>query len=181
MNKLIIILASSAVILGVFLLLHTRPIIVGSPNINQPIACTQEAKLCPDGSSVGRTGPQCQFAACPTVTAPGVKPLSSAQGISGTVLLGPTCPVMRNPPDPQCADKFFQTTLMVISSDGTTVAGNFASHANGKFKITLPSGKYSITSSASGNPYPRCASNGLITVTANTFTDTTVYCDTGIR
>ncbi|MEX1997825.1 MAG: TspO/MBR family protein [Candidatus Andersenbacteria bacterium] len=27
--------------------------------------CTQEAKLCPDGSYVGRTGPNCEFAACP--------------------------------------------------------------------------------------------------------------------
>lgn len=28
-------------------------------------ACTLEAKICPDGSSVGRTGPNCEFAACP--------------------------------------------------------------------------------------------------------------------
>ncbi len=28
-------------------------------------ACTQEAKVCPDGSAVGRTGPNCEFAACP--------------------------------------------------------------------------------------------------------------------
>ncbi|VVB98433.1 Uncharacterised protein [uncultured archaeon] len=28
-------------------------------------ACTQEAKLCSDGSYVGRTGPNCTFAACP--------------------------------------------------------------------------------------------------------------------
>ncbi len=27
--------------------------------------CTQEAKQCPDGSYVGRTGPNCEFAACP--------------------------------------------------------------------------------------------------------------------
>lgn len=34
---------------------------------NQPaeVACTQEAKLCPDGSAVGRTGPDCEFAPCP--------------------------------------------------------------------------------------------------------------------
>jgi hypothetical protein len=30
--------------------------------------CTMEAKLCPDGSSVGRSGPDCQFAACPLQT-----------------------------------------------------------------------------------------------------------------
>lgn len=31
----------------------------------QPVACTMDAKLCADGSSVGRTGPDCAFAACP--------------------------------------------------------------------------------------------------------------------
>lgn len=29
------------------------------------VACTQEAKLCPDGSYVGRFGPKCEFSACP--------------------------------------------------------------------------------------------------------------------
>ena len=38
----------------------------GSNNSN-PAACTQEAKLCSDGSSVGRTGPNCEFAPCPFV------------------------------------------------------------------------------------------------------------------
>ena len=28
-------------------------------------ACTMEAKLCPDGSAVGRSGPDCEFSACP--------------------------------------------------------------------------------------------------------------------
>ncbi len=30
-----------------------------------PVACTTDAKLCPDGSYVGRVGPNCEFAACP--------------------------------------------------------------------------------------------------------------------
>jgi hypothetical protein len=30
-----------------------------------PMACTMEAKLCSDGSYVGRQGPMCEFAACP--------------------------------------------------------------------------------------------------------------------
>lgn len=29
------------------------------------VACTMEAKLCPDGSYVGRSGPRCEFAECP--------------------------------------------------------------------------------------------------------------------
>ncbi len=28
-------------------------------------ACTEDAKICPDGSAVGRTGPNCTFAPCP--------------------------------------------------------------------------------------------------------------------
>jgi len=34
-------------------------------NSNKQVACTTEAKICPDGSSVGRTGPKCEFTACP--------------------------------------------------------------------------------------------------------------------
>jgi hypothetical protein len=34
-----------------------------SPN-PLPIACTEEAKLCPDGTAVGRVGPTCEFAPC---------------------------------------------------------------------------------------------------------------------
>ena len=30
------------------------------------VACTQDAKLCPDGSYVGRTEPDCEFAECPS-------------------------------------------------------------------------------------------------------------------
>ncbi len=30
------------------------------------VACTMEAKICPDGTGVGRTGPNCEFAPCPT-------------------------------------------------------------------------------------------------------------------
>jgi len=31
----------------------------------EQIFCTLEAKICPDGSAVGREGPNCEFAACP--------------------------------------------------------------------------------------------------------------------
>lgn len=30
------------------------------------VACTMDAKICPDGSAVGRVGPNCDFAPCPT-------------------------------------------------------------------------------------------------------------------
>lgn len=34
------------------------------------MACTEEAKVCPDGSAVGRTGPSCTFAPCPNDNLP---------------------------------------------------------------------------------------------------------------
>ena len=37
-----------------------------------PKACTQEAKQCPDGSYVGRTGPNCEFAKCPAIITPSI-------------------------------------------------------------------------------------------------------------
>lgn len=37
--------------------------------------CTLEAKICPDGSAVGRIQPNCEFAACPIVTStPSISP-----------------------------------------------------------------------------------------------------------
>jgi hypothetical protein len=35
------------------------------PATEEPVACTMDAKACPDGSFVGREGPNCEFAACP--------------------------------------------------------------------------------------------------------------------
>ena len=34
-------------------------------SIGGAVACTADARLCPDGSAVGRTGPRCEFAPCP--------------------------------------------------------------------------------------------------------------------
>lgn len=36
----------------------------------QPTACTEDARMCPDGSTVVREGPDCEFAACPTEELP---------------------------------------------------------------------------------------------------------------
>ncbi len=36
----------------------------------QQVFCTQDAKLCPDGSYVGRVAPSCAFASCPSTTSP---------------------------------------------------------------------------------------------------------------
>ncbi len=61
MNKNLV--AGSAIVILTFvgLTLWLKPF----SGQNGRVVCTLEAKLCPDGSSVGRIGPLCQFAACP--------------------------------------------------------------------------------------------------------------------
>jgi hypothetical protein len=36
-----------------------------TPSGDDMIACTMDAKICPDGTGVGRVGPNCEFAVCP--------------------------------------------------------------------------------------------------------------------
>jgi len=49
------------VISGILAYLLLKPKI----NLNNQAACTKEAMICPDGSSVGRSGPNCDFTPCP--------------------------------------------------------------------------------------------------------------------
>jgi len=61
-KRFLVIILSGIVLIGAGYLLRLR-----TDSINEPIFCTQEAKLCPDGSYVGRTGPNCEFAECPEI------------------------------------------------------------------------------------------------------------------
>lgn len=42
--------------------------ITASPTPEEEVACTLDAKICPDGSTVGRQGPNCEFTPCPSST-----------------------------------------------------------------------------------------------------------------
>lgn len=247
-------------------------------------ACTMEAKLCPDGSAVGRTGPNCEFAPCPsevpptgdtskiaigssatihgttirvlelvedsrcpvdvqcvwagtvrvrtsidsynrdftftlgqpqvvgggTVTLVSVIPAQKystqtvplsdyrftfavvpatiivddripphTSGVRGTVMLGPTCGAERMPPDPQCADKPYATTIAIYRSGSNSEFAVGKSDMNGIFEFSLPPGSYTLAAGNSMN-FPRCASADAIVPTTGYIT-TTISCDTGIR
>jgi hypothetical protein len=144
------------------------------PIINQPVACDQDAKLCPDGSAVGRTGPNCEFAACPGEN-------NQTGTVSGKVTLGPTCPVERIPPDPACAPKPYQTIIQIIALNSPQSAPFkvISSDAQGNYTVTLPAGAYNFQPQG-GNTLPRCG-NQEITVTAGANLNVDFSCDTGIR
>ncbi|MEK7638756.1 MAG: hypothetical protein AAB388_01205 [Patescibacteria group bacterium] len=101
-------------------------------------------------------------------------------GIKGTVLLGPTCPVVSDPPDPQCADRPYQTKLVVTTSDQSQVIKEFSSAADGTFSVDLPPGEYAIRSAAAANILPYCAYD-MFEVNKDSFTDLTIACESGIR
>lgn len=42
------------------------PPLAPAPDTGDVVACTMDAKICPDGSAVGRQGPRCEFAECPS-------------------------------------------------------------------------------------------------------------------
>ena len=66
---------------------------------NNTITCTEEAKICPGGSAVGRSGPKCAFAPCPTL-----KKTNNQKGFCGGIARikcpeGYVCQLNGNYPD----------------------------------------------------------------------------------
>lgn len=101
--------------------------------------------------------------------------------IYGNVLLGPVCPVERDPPDPDCADRPYETRLALTTGDGARVIREFSSSAEGEFNIDVPAGTYAIRSAAGANILPRCASREAVRVPVNGSARADVFCDSGIR
>ena len=140
-----------------------------------PVACTQEVRQCPDGSYVGRTGPDCAFAVCPT-------PTTQGQGIlQGTITIGPVCPVEQaghpcNPtPEIYAAHRVF-----VYSLDRVKLFATLTPDARGRFSTTLSTGSYTVdvqhraVGSIKGAP-------ATITIISGQSTNVTISVDTGIR
>lgn len=157
------------------------------PATDVGVICTADAMLCPDGSYVSRHGPNCEFNACPVATSTGsggntgggggILPYNS--GVRGSVQLGPTCPVERIPPEPQCAPKPYSTLISIYRKGSSYVFINTKSDANGHFEASMPPGEYTVAADG-GNTLPRCSPVSLV-VEPNLYASTTIYCDTGIR
>ncbi len=65
MNKFILSLLFILLVVGGGVYLVSRGGGPSSQENEEGVVCTMEVKMCPDGSYVGRTGPQCEFKECP--------------------------------------------------------------------------------------------------------------------
>ena len=71
-------------------------------------------------------------------------PLAQGTGIRGAVVAGPTCPVVTDPPDPDCADRAVaDAVLVILDADGAEVA-RVTSADDGTFAVDLAPGAYRI-------------------------------------
>ncbi len=106
--------------------------------------CNGDAKICPDGSSVGRTGPKCEFIACPSPDATSAILTTylggNATGLNVTVSPREIVSDSRCPADVQC---IWAGTVEVRAALATQVAhGEHVfvlgkPHTFGDFFVTL--------------------------------------------
>ncbi|MDO8575824.1 MAG: carboxypeptidase-like regulatory domain-containing protein [bacterium] len=174
MSTRTLILGLLVLIVGLGIVVYAAPFKFLSP---EPVACTMEAKICPDGSSVGRTGPNCEFADCIDIT------IADYGVMYGTVTLSPTCPVETLPPDPSCAPRPYWTIVSIRTLSGVMVA-SVPTDENGYYRIKVKPGTYDVVASG-GNPLPQCVSvrTNVVKLVSQDAMDppTNISCDTGIR
>ncbi len=134
------------------------------------VACTMDAKQCPDGSYVGRSGPKCEFV-CPTT------PVSSTVIVNGVVTVGPSCPVMRITDDTKCATAPYVGTIMFTN---TSSGQSYSATTNdaGEFTLTIMRGVYDISRPPGSSPFPACSGKIEITAPGGPIP---ISCDSGIR
>ncbi len=111
--------------------------------------------------------------------APKLPPKPSADsGVRGVAMIGPTCPVMRNPPDPQCADKPY-AALLIFSNQAGVLVKQVQAKSDGTFEVFLPAGEYTV-SQTEGKIYPILRPQ-TVTVIKGQFTSLLLQFDSGIR
>lgn len=164
-----------AIVIGIFVLIVGVVFAISQFIKNsepEPIACTLEARLCPDGSYVGRTGPNCEFAECPN---PGA--IKASGTIIGKVNIGPLCPVEPCPvpkPDPYSSRKVVLTPTI-----GKSI--NLDLDSSGNFSGAIPAGTYELTITNCEFLGCRYSLPKTVLIEANQTTRIDVEIDTGIR
>lgn len=98
-------------------------------------------------------------------------------GISGVVMLGPTCPV-ENVESP-CPDRPFQGDVLATASDGSTT--RISTDAQGRFTMNLRAGTYVVIAVSPSGGGPPTPVPQTVQVRTGSYTRVTLEVDTGIR
>jgi len=105
-------------------------------------------------------------------------PAPTDSGITGKVLIGPMCPVVRE--GEECPDQPYQATITVNSLEGRKIV-QFQTDEQGNFKVPLAPGEYILhPETPEGKPYP-FAGEQQFTVMPGEFNRINVVFDSGIR
>ncbi|MDO8486586.1 MAG: hypothetical protein Q7S77_02740 [Candidatus Staskawiczbacteria bacterium] len=124
----ILVLATVATVAGVFFYFNYK-----SPD---SIVCTMEAKLCPDGSYVGRQGPKCEFTKCPDIIVKGI--------IQGKVTIGPICPVEREGVPCPVPPEAYTSREVILYNSNRVIVKRMHFLPNGTYLFEIPVGMYII-------------------------------------
>jgi hypothetical protein len=110
------------VLVGVFIVaVKSDPPVPGSDDI----ACTLEARQCPDGSYVGRSGPNCEFAPCPNPVNSGEVKVGETKVINGVnITFNKVVEDSRCPSDVQCIQAGRLVANVTLKSDTDTETFN---------------------------------------------------------
>src|SRR5574341_1713070 len=103
-----------------------------------------------------------------------------SSGIKGNVVQGPVCPVETDPPQPECAPRPYAATIQVWDAGRTTMLTEFTADEQGRFKVQLEPGDYSVEPQGEGL-FPQPPRPFSVTVLANEFVQLEIEYDTGIR
>ncbi len=141
--------------------------------------CSKEGLMCPDGTTVGREGPTCEFTPCPDVAPVTETPAPKAGTIKGFVKLGPVCPHETIPPKPECAPQGYKTEVRAYNSVTNTLVKTVQSAEDGSFAFSLAYGTYRLEA-VGGSRLPWCSPTSL-TLKSPLVSGVTVSCDTGLR
>lgn len=84
------------------------------------VACTQEARMCPNGSFVSRTGPHCEFSPCPKDELPAYRGISEEPFQAPTPVTPPKAEAKKQ--TPPAKEGVICTQEVRLCSDGSFVA-----------------------------------------------------------
>jgi hypothetical protein len=153
-----------------------RPWEENCTNATPPQACTTEAKICPDGSAVGRSGPNCEFAPCP----PANYSLQTNYTLYGKVSIGPLCPV-------EPCNRTFDygvVSVNVYDAAGRNRVAQLSPNSGGYYGAALEPGDYLVNvTDTAGRPFgmPRTGYTQPISLQNGQRIKLDFSIDTGIR